>query len=70
MSMPTVQTNEINDSVKHKWCPLCQQCKVTTVAIEQSGDAESSKSSRELTYCPDCGAMLRNEPNKKPRTGG
>ena len=61
---------QTDDSVKRKWCPLCQQWMAATVEVAQFKDAELVETTRELTYCPQCGAMLRDEPNKRPRTGG
>src|SRR5437867_3077700 len=59
-----------DDSVERKWCPLCQEWKAATVTVAQSKDSELVQTNRELTYCPQCGAMLRDEPNEKPQTGG
>jgi hypothetical protein len=67
--MPTLAM-ETDDSTKHKWCPLCQEWKVATVKVAQLKNSELVDTSREITYCPQCGAMLRDEPNEKPHTGG
>jgi hypothetical protein len=32
-------------------------------------DSEMVERTRELTYCPQCGAMFRDDPNKKPESG-
>jgi hypothetical protein len=65
--MLTMQTN---DSVKHKWCPLCQEWKAAIVTVAQQKNTEFVETGREVTYCPQCGAMLRDEQNKKPETEG
>jgi hypothetical protein len=64
--MLTMQTD---DNVKHKWCPLCGEWKPAKVTASQLQDAEPVESSREITYCPQCGAMLRDEPDKNPIPG-
>jgi hypothetical protein len=67
--LPTTMM-QTDDGGKRKWCPLCYEWKAATVMVSQLKDSELVESSHELTYCPKCGAMLRDEPNKKPRTGG
>jgi ribosomal protein S27AE len=64
---------ETDDSTKRKWCPLCGEWKAATAMAAQLKDAELAEVSREITYCPQCGALLRDEPdepNEKPHTGG
>jgi RNase P subunit RPR2 len=63
-------TMETDDSVKRKWCPLCHEWKTATVMVAQLKDSELVETTRDLIYCPQCGAMLREDPNKKPQTGG
>jgi hypothetical protein len=60
---------EADDSIKRKWCPLCSEWKAATVMVAQLKDAELVETSRQITYCPQCGAMLRDEPTEKPHTG-
>jgi hypothetical protein len=67
---PTMPPDEINESADRKWCPLCQEWKAAKVNVAQLKDAELIETSREITYCPQCGALLRDEPNEKPQTGG
>jgi hypothetical protein len=45
-----------------KWCPLCGEWKAATVLVSESKDTELIESSRQIIYCPECGAMLRDEP--------
>jgi hypothetical protein len=61
---------EIDDSVERKWCPLCNEWKSATVMVSQFRETEMVETSREVTYCPQCGALLRDEPNEKPGTEG
>ena len=65
-----MQPDESDDSVIHKWCPLCHEWKAATAKISELKDSELVETNREVTYCPQCGALLRDEPKKKPRTGG
>jgi hypothetical protein len=60
---------EIDDKVKRKWCPLCNEWKAATVMVSQLRETDSVGTSREITYCPQCGAMLRDQPKEKPSTG-
>lgn len=62
----TTMMMETGDSVKRKWCPLCHEWKAATVLAAQLKDSELLETTRELTYCPQCGAMLRDDPTKKP----
>jgi hypothetical protein len=48
--------------VERKWCPLCEEWKVTTVKVADSLDSELIASTHEMIYCPECGALLRDEP--------
>ena len=65
--MPSDETDDIAD---RKWCPLCQEWKAATVNVDPLKGSEFVETSREITYCPQCGAMLRDKPNEKHQTGG
>jgi hypothetical protein len=56
--------------ITRKWCPLCCEWKVATVLVSDSKDTVLTESRREIIYCPECGAMLRDDPKEKPSTGG
>ena len=53
---------QTDDSIKRKWCPLCQESKQATVTLAELKEAEMVEIAREITYCPKCGALLRDEP--------
>ena len=65
--MPESKTNA---GMTRKWCPLCGEWKVATVLVSESKDTVLIESRRDITYCPECGAMLRDDPKEKPNTGG
>jgi hypothetical protein len=60
---------QTDDSVKRKWCPLCRVWKLATVPLAQSKNSKLVETTYELTYCPQCGAMLRDEATEKPHIG-
>ena len=48
----------LDDMGPHKWCPLCREWKAAIVLRAETVGTELVETSRELTYCPRCGAML------------
>jgi hypothetical protein len=54
MSEPEKQSD-----IPRKWCPVCRKWKTAIVFTAETIGTESVKKSREITYCPQCGAKLR-----------
>jgi formate dehydrogenase maturation protein FdhE len=52
--------SERADTIR-KWCPLCGEWKVASVLVSESKDTELVESTRQIIYCPECGAMLRED---------
>ena len=44
--------------LSRKWCRLCEEWKAAIVFMAETVGTELVESSRELTYCPQCGATL------------
>jgi hypothetical protein len=45
--------------IPQKWCSLCKEWKAAIVLHEEDGK-EVIELSREITFCPKCGAKLRD----------
>jgi hypothetical protein len=55
MSQPEEQSD-----IPRKWCPLCRKRKTAILFTAETIGTELVKKSREITYCPQCGAKLRD----------
>jgi hypothetical protein len=51
---------EKQPDLPRKWCHLCREWKAAIVLRAEAVGTELVETSRELTYCPQCGAMLRD----------
>jgi hypothetical protein len=52
--------SEESADLPRKWCPLCREWKAAIVLRAETVGTELVESSREITYCPECGAKLRD----------
>ena len=46
--------------IPQKWCPLCKEWKAAIVLHGEESATEKVELGRELVYCPQCGAKLRD----------
>ena len=53
--------SEPENDMPRKWCPLCGEWKAATVYIAETRDGKLVESQREVTYCSEFGARLRDE---------
>jgi hypothetical protein len=51
-----------DSSPKQKWCRLCSEWKTAILPAANSTVDEPIEPTREITYCPQCGAKLRDVP--------
>jgi hypothetical protein len=50
--------DETKSELSRKWCRLCEEWKAAIVLTAETVGTELVESTRELTYCPQCGATL------------
>ena len=50
--------DETKSELSQKWCRLCEEWKAAIVFTAETVGTELIESTRELTYCPQCGATL------------